>query len=382
MPLALGHARGCIWICGGTPHFMLSGAALNFELLERYKKWLSGMKYDPRTQSQYVSNAKNFCVALKDRELTEVTHFDIQDFLILKSSAGAALKTVHAVFHSLRSFFDFLNLGGLIKYAPPRLVHLRQPPESIPRVLSRSQVSRLIRAATNSRDRSLIELMYATGCRAFELAALRIGDIDLESRTARVTGKTRAPRIVVFDSRTMRTLKMYLSGRSRGYVFQTRRRVPGGSLYLWAPKRNRWKGSWFGRARVYDESHPYPGHQVVIYLGRSSRMNRREALVKFQQRKRKLNLYCLDRPSPLDTRTIRNAVRTMGLSAGLGRINPHVLRHSFATHMLDGGADIRVIQELLGHHSIRSTQIYTHVSRAKLLAIFDQCHPRGDKSGC
>ncbi|MHB8486056.1 MAG: tyrosine-type recombinase/integrase [Candidatus Acidiferrales bacterium] len=338
------------------------------------------MKYDPKTQLQYVNNAKRFCVALKDRELTEVTHFDIQDFLILKSSAGAVLKTVHAVFHSLRSFFDFLNLGGLLRYAPPRLVHLRQPSESIPRVLSRGQVSRLMRAATNSRDRALIELMYATGCRAFELAALRIGDIDLESRTARVIGKVGAPRIVVFDSRTARTLETYLHGRNRGYVFQTRRRAQGGSLYLWKPKRNRWKGSWFGRVTAYDASHPYPGHQVVIYLGRSPRMNRREALVKFKQRKRKLNLYCLDRPSPLDTKTIRNVVRTMGLSAGLGRVNPHVLRHSFATHMLDGGADIRVIQELLGHHSIRSTQIYTHVSRAKLLAIFDRCHPRGDKS--
>lgn len=339
------------------------------------------MKYHPRTQLQYVSNAKNFCVALKGRELTEVTHFDVQDFLLLKSSAGAALRTVHSVFHSLRSFFDFLNLGGLLRYAPPRLVHLRQPPEGIPRVLSRSQVSRLIRAATNSRDRTLIELMYATGCRAFELAALRIGDIDLESRTARVIGKTRAPRIVVFDSRTARTLETYLDGRNRGYVFQTRRRKPEGSLYLWKPKC-RWKGSWFGRVRVYDESHPYPGHQVVFYLGRSSRMNRTEALVKFKRRKQKLNLYCLDRPSPLDTKTIREVIRTMGLSAGLGRVNPHVLRHSFATHMLDGGADIRVIQELLGHRSIRTTQIYTHVSRAKLLAVFDQCHPRGDKSVC
>lgn len=111
-------------------------------------------------------------------------------------------------------------------------------------------------------------------------------------------------------------------------------------------------------------------------------MNRHEALVKFKQRKRKLNLHCLDRPSPLDTKTIRNVVRTMGLSADLGRVNPHVLRHSFATHMLDGGADIRVIQELLGHRSIRTTQIYTHVSRAKLLAVFDHCHPRGNKSVC
>lgn len=361
---------------------MLSGSAFNLELLERYKRWLSAMKYDPKTQLQYVGNAKRFCVALKDRELTEVTHFDIQDFLILKSSAGAALRTVHCVFHSLRSFFDFLNLGGLVKYAPPRLVHLRQPPERIPRVLSRSQVSRLTRAATNSRDRALIELMYATGCRAFELAALRIGDIDLESRTARVVGKERSPRIVVFDSRTMRTLKAYLNDRKRGYVFQGLRRRPEGSLYLWKPKRNRWKGSWFGRVTVYDESHPYPGRRAVFYLGRSSRMNRCEALAKFKQRKRKLNLHCLDRPSPLDTRTIRDITRTMGLSAGLGRVTPHVLRHSFATHVLDGGADIRVIQELLGHHSIRSTQIYTHVSRAMLLAIFDQCHPRGDKRIC
>lgn len=359
---------------------MLSGSAFNFELLERYKKWLSAMKYDPKTQLQYVSNAKRFCVALKDRELTEVTHFDIQDFLILKSSEGSALKTVHCVFHSLRSLFDFLNLGGLLRYAPPRLVHLRQPPERIPRVLSRSQVTRLIRAATNSRDRALIELMYSTGCRAFELVALRIGDIDLESRTARVVGKAGAPRIVVFNARTVRRLKTYLNGRKRGYVFQGLRKRSEGSLYLWKSKRKRSKGSWFGRVTAYDKSHPYPGRQVVIYLGRSSRMSSSEALAKFEQRKRKLNLYCLDRPCPLDARTIRDVIRTMGLSAGLGRVTPHMLRHSFATHMLDGGADIRVIQELLGHHSIRSTQIYTHVSRAKLLAIFDQCHPRGDHS--
>jgi site-specific recombinase XerD len=359
---------------------MLSGSAFNFELLQRYKKWLSDMEYDPKTQGQYVRISHEFCVSLKNRELTEVTHFDIQDFLALKSSSGAALATVHAVFYALRSFFDFLNLGGLLTYAPPRHVHLKPRPERVPRVLSRGQVLRLIRAAGNSRDKALVQFLYATGCRAFELVRLRIEDIDLESRTARVVGKLRAPRVVVFDSRTMRALKAYVKGRSRGYVFQTLRRNPEGSLYHWKEKGSR--GSWFGRAWVYTEAQPYPGRPYTFYLGRTSRMNRREALKEFMQRKQKLTLYCLDRPRPLDTRTVREDIRAMGLRAGLGRVNPHLLRHSFATHMLDGGADIRAIQELLGHRSLRSTQVYTHISRAKLLATFDRCHPRGDQALC
>lgn len=352
---------------------MLSGSADNFTLLDLYKQWLSAAQYAPKTQFEYASNVRDFCFALRDRKVTEVTHFDVHGFLVAKSKLGAAFQTLHGALTALRSFFVFPNLGGLLGDVPTRLVRLRPLPTSVPRVLNRTEVSRLIHAATNLRDRAVIELMYATGCRSCELIELKVEDIDFKSRTARVIGKGRVPRIVVFNSRSVRKLNAYLNCRNRGYVFQSLKRKPEGSVYM-----SKSRESWIGRATTYDESHPYPGRRVVFYLGSISRMNRRDALAELRRHTRKLTLECQDRPA-LGARAIRDIIRTTGFRAGLGRVSPHMLRHSFATHMLDGGADIRAIQELLGHRSLNSTQIYTHVSRVKLLAIFDKCHPRGDK---
>jgi integrase/recombinase XerC len=353
---------------------MLSGSALNLELLKRYQKWLSDIMFAPTTQFNYTKYVAAFCVFLQDREVTKVTHFDIHDFIGAKSAAGVSLTTLSYILHSLRSFFKFLGLGGIVRYAPPQIVHLKPRPETIPHIISPRQASQLINSATNLRNCALVEFMYGTGCRACEVVALRIEDIDFRSRTARVTGKMGKQRIVIFGSAAERKLKAYLRGRTQGYVFQPERRRSRGKVY-----RSGKEKAWRATVNMYDDSHPYPARPVTFYFGEKLRMTHRQACVELRRRTRDMNIDRPNRPYPLDTSCIREIIRTLGRKAKVGRVTPHILRHSFATHLLDGGADIREIQELLGHTNLNSTRIYTHVSRAKLLETFDRCHPRGDK---
>jgi site-specific recombinase XerD len=208
-----------------------------------------------------------------------------------------------------------------------------------------------------------------------EVVALRVEDIDFNSRTAYVIGKNRKRRVVIFGSVAARELKTYLNGRKQGYAFQPlARKNHGPSVWRWPKAR-----SWMGTATVYDKNHPFPGRRLSVFLGHSLRMTKLEAWADFKQRIRHLNVERPDRTRPLHTCVIETVISTLGTRAKLGRVRPYTLRHCFATHLLDGGADIRGIQELLGHNSLVTTQIYTHVSRAKLLATFDRCHPRGDK---
>lgn len=356
---------------------MVSGAALNLELLKRYQNWLSDIMYAPTTQFNYTKYVSAFCVFLRDRELTEITHFDIHDFIDAKSEAGVTLTTLGYVLCSLRNFFRFLALGGIVRYEPPQLVHLKPRPQTIPRVISPRQVLQLINSAANLRDRALIEFMYATGCRACELVALRVEDIDFGSRTARVIGKMGRQRMVIFGPAAERELKAYLRGRIQGFVFQPERRRTRGKVY-----RSGNEKGWRAQVRIYDDSHPYPSRRVSFYFGAKLRLTRGQACAELRRRTRNLNIDCLNRPYPLDTSAIRGIIRTLAARANVGRVTPHVLRHCFATHLLDGGADIREIQELLGHTNLNSTRVYTHVSRTRLLATFDRCHPRGDRKTC
>lgn len=354
---------------------MLSGTALNRELVDRYRRWLSGMEYGLRTQGNYVKYANEFCEFLKGRELTEVSHFDVRDFLTMCAKRGLTLPSVNYILYSLRSFFDFLNMGGLFRNLAPRVVELKPLPEKIPRVLSASQIAHLINAATNSRDRALAEFLYATGCRVCEVVALRVEDINFEARTARVVGKNRKHRVVIFGFLAACALKTYLNGRKHGYVFQALvRKGAGPRVWKWNRAR-----SWIGRVTVYDRNHPFPGRPMSCFLGHDLKMTKREAMAALKKRIGYLNINRPDRPRPLTTGIMQEVISTLGARAKLGRITPYMLRHAFATHMLDGGADLREIQELLGHKSLNTTQIYTHVSRSKLLATFDRCHPRGNK---
>jgi integrase/recombinase XerD len=220
---------------------------------------------------------------------------------------------------AVRSFHRFCVEEGLVRSDPSEDIGGPRVPQGIPKALSEREVEALLAAVPGDdprarRDRAILETLYAGGLRISELVGLDLGDVDLADGLARVMGKGRKERVVPLGRGARVALADYLrDGR---------------------PALQR-------RAARTD---------AVFLNARGGRLTRQGAWL---------------------------IVRTAGERAGLGgRLFPHVLRHSCATHMLDHGADIRVVQELLGHASLSTTQVYTRVSPERLRAVYDQAHPR------
>jgi len=351
---------------------MLSGKELNRELAQRYRLWLAALEYSVTTQQRYFKIVREFLDSLENREISETTAWDVRKFLIHEAGRGLKTCSVYGAFVTLRSFFDFLNLGGILTQIPLKSIRMRPPPRNPPRVPSPETILRLLAAARNLRDAALVELSYATGCRVMELINIKFGDIDFESRKILVTGKNRKSRYVVFGAKAASAVRAYLGNRTSGYLFQSAL-FQRGCVYTCSGGE-----TWVGEVSVYTQRGAR--RRVVIRLGRKSEMTFGEAWSLFKKRTQKFHITRPAKAGPMHRAVARVIFQKLSLRAGIRPVLPSTMRHCFATHMLDGGADIREIQELLGHVQLTSTQIYTHVSRKMLLETFDRCHPRG--GGC
>lgn len=352
---------------------MLSPSELNRELVKRYRFWLYEMKYSNLVVQRYPRIAGEFCDLLGNRKIETTTSWDVRTFLVRTSNQKRlGYGAIYITLAALRNFFDFLSLGGVTASLPVRAVRLRPPRRSPPPVASPGTILRLISAAKRPRDAAIVELLYATGCRAAELVKIKVEDVDFESRKIRVTGKLNKSRYVVFGSHAARALRTYLRGRKSGYLFQSAT-LQQGCIY-----KHFKDDRWIGEVGVYTDEEPLVRRRVVFRLGLKSKLSRREAWRRFRQKIRGLNIVRpMDRP--MATNTLRKIIDTLSIRAGIERITPHQIRHCFATHMLEGGANIREIQELLGHSCLTTTEVYTHVERKRMLDRFDKCHPRGNK---
>lgn len=237
------------------------------------------------------------------------------------SECGLASSSIARHLASLSSYFRFLVEIGKLKENVAELLNAPKIWERLPTVLSPSAVDRLLNAPSTEtrlgrRDRAALETLYATGCRASEVVGLRPIDLDLKAGTARCIGKGDKQRLVLLGTRARRELEAYLT---RDRPILTARRP----------------------------------ETVEIFVSRSGRPLSRMGL----------------------WRIVKNHARNAGLS-NAEQVSPHALRHSFATHMLAGGADLRVVQELLGHSSIATTQIYTRVEISRLMKTHQDFHPR------
>jgi integrase/recombinase XerC len=234
-------------------------------------------------------------------------------------AAGYAPSTIARKLASMRSFFAFGQREGWTTSNPAKPLRSPRRPRKLPKFLTGDEIARLLaapepRQAGGLRDRAILELMYSSGCRVRELVTLDDGDLDLRNATVRIRGKGRRERLGIVGSHAQTALRAWLTSRPE-------------------PKSA-------GRAG-----------------GRPLFTN------KFGGR--------------LSVRGVARLLETHLATAGLGRkASPHTLRHSFATHLLDAGADIRSVQELLGHKSLVTTQIYTHVTTSRLRDAFDKAHPR------
>ena len=240
-----------------------------------------------------------------------------------ESSRGRALAAV-------RMLFRFACREGLLPANPAAGVRSPKLPKNLPRHLRPGETEDLLEAASDDeplphRDRAMLELLYASGLRVSELAGLDWRDLDLPARVLRVLGKGGKERMVPFGKPAAAALKA-------------------------------WLGDWEEvRARLEAPNAGTTNDEEPVFLNH--------------------------RGSRLSARSVRRVVDRYTAAAGIAPgVHPHTLRHSFATHLLEGGADLRAIQELLGHSSLATTQRYTHVEIERLLAVYRQAHPRAKQS--
>jgi integrase/recombinase XerC len=255
-------------------------------------------------------------------DIQQIDHITIREYMAKLYHDSRKKSSIARKLATLRTFFKFLCREQVLEGNPARLVSSPRQEKRLPKVISIDDVVHFIETpdtetVLGKRDRAIIELLYATGCRVSELAGMNVVDIDLKNQTIRVRGKGRKERFVPFGSKAKDALSAYLLERN--------------SLLAEAPDHKR------------DANAVFLNYQGTRITTRSI------------------------------GRLIEKYVKQCALAQN---ISPHSLRHSVATHLLSAGADLRAIQELLGHARLSTTQIYTHVSIEQLMQVYDKAHPR------
>ena len=288
----------------------------------------------PRTVKAYESDLSQFLAFLERRlrrpadqiQPTEMDHHAVRGFMAELYDRGHARASSARRLAALRAFGRYLRREEEIEQEPGALVATPKLDRKMPAHLEVNEVERLLAAPDGDtllgrRDRSILELFYASGLRLSELVGLDLEDVNLSSRLVRVLGKGGKERIVPFNKNTAAALRTYLGDRE--------------SLVRRRPR------------------------------GETSRRRAVEPL------------FVNYRGGRLSSRSVDRLVRKyVAATSARHGISPHALRHSFATHLLERGADLRAIQELLGHARVSTTQRYTHVSDAQLMAAYKKSHPR------
>ncbi|MDH5485202.1 MAG: site-specific tyrosine recombinase XerD [Gammaproteobacteria bacterium] len=274
------------------------------------------------TLSAYRNDLAGFALWLggQSSALLSVTESDVQAYLAHIYEQGGKNRSAARLLSSLRRFYAWQLRENRIQLDPTALIEAPKPEKPLPKTLSEQQVEDLINAADveaalGLRDRAMLELLYATGLRVSELVGLQLGELSMDPGVVRVTGKGGKERLVPLGEEALSWLQRYLR---QGRPELMARKLPCNDVFI----TNR------GRAM---------SRQAFWYL-----------------------------------------IKRYGLKVGIdtNSLSPHTLRHAFATHLLNHGADLRVVQMLLGHTDISTTQIYTHVADQRLKSLYHQHHPR------
>ena len=310
------------------------------DALRRFVRSLEAKDASPHTRRSYETTVRAYLTWLDDRaaDWTAPGRSVLRAYLA-ELTDGHARSSVAQRLAAIRAFHRYATREGLAAGDPWGAIATPRLPRRLPRVLEVDQVERLLgaidadvrttpderlAAALALRDRALVETAYAAGLRISELAAAALGSLELRRGELRVTGKGRKERIGLLGRPAREAIETYLAdGRPE-----------------------------LARRRPEDA----PGREPTeLFLNRDG--------------------------GALGVRGLRARLERLRRIAGLPLgVSPHTLRHSFATHLLDGGADLRVVQELLGHESLATTQVYTHVSPARLRAVYREAHPRARSS--
>jgi integrase/recombinase XerD len=294
------------------------------------EEWLSWLATErgraPSTLAAYRRDARRWCAWLRERgtDLAGADTAAVEAYVADLRAGPLAPATVARAVVAVRSLHRFLADEGRAPADPGADVATPRVPAGLPKALTEDEVAALLGAvvgddAVARRDRAILEVLYGTGVRISELVGLRLGDLDLESALLRAFGKGSKERVVPVGRHAVAALVAWLG--------------PG------------------GRPTLVPEHWARRGDAEAVFLNRrGGRLSRQGAWL---------------------------VVRRWGSEVGLdGRLTPHVLRHSCATHMLDHGADLRAVQEMLGHASVSTTQVYTKVSIERMFASYRAAHPR------
>jgi len=339
----------------------------NEELAAQFTQWLVCQRYAKQTRWCYNRVLRKLLEFCGSKRFARLTHIDIRHFLSDASFRDLSQEVVRRHIWALRCFFDFLCLNDVVSEVAPRFIRPRPLKRPIPRALSEENVRKLIRASATPRNRAVIELFYSTGCRLSEIVNIKMEHIDFKNRTIRVSGKGKERR-VFFGSHAHSAILTYLNGRATGHLFQSGIPVQRGAIHQ---NGNRWYGYWLD----YRSTKTKPIRRSISLGPRS--MSRSRAWESFRRLVPNPDIGHVRKiPRPLDRSAIAQIFQQASFKAGLGKVTSHCLRHSFAAHMLDHGADVRRLQEMLGHACLVSTERYASVAAASAAKIYKSAHPR------
>jgi site-specific recombinase XerD len=345
-----------------------SYARANQELAAAFGRYLQIRGFRPSTQLAYGKSVRWLVKSLGSASIVGADRLEIRKFLGELLDRGVGSNTIRRHTASLRCFFRFLKLGGLRRGDPTLALPYRKLPGRLPRVLTIEEVDRLIAAGNSPLETAIAEFLYSTGVRLSELVTMRLEDVNFATGVARVKkGKGGKDRIVLFGSWADAALRRMIEWRppEAGFLFEAPARLGHMSVR---------SGSWIGW--FYDKSVKTSPHTRRVWIGRVS------DIPTYTQARRVFDRILAATPNykPLPARpyaggVIQRMIRQMGIRAGIGRVHPHALRRAFASHMLEGGADLRAIQDLLGHEKVTSTALYTLLSDKNLKEVHTRCHP-------
>ena len=297
------------------------------EIFNKYINYLEAERnVSPYTVRNYTTDLVNFFSFLKAKEVDSLNKVDrhvLRDYLSHLMEQGIVKASIARKLSAIRSFYHYLLREEILTTSPVADTSSPKLDKRLPSFLSIEEVNRLLEAPDLStpqgqRDRALLELLYASGLRVSELANLSLEQVNLETQEIRVRGKGSKERVVLMGKPAAKSLGVYLT---------------------------------HGRPELAGER-----ESKALFLNR------------YGQR--------------LVERRVQRILEKNANIAGIDKkVHPHMLRHTFATHLLDGGADLRVVQELLGHASLSSTQVYTHVSKSRARKVYLAAHPLAQKKG-
>jgi len=326
------------------------------------------------TITRYSQLGKDFFEHCPGLRPGEIRPRDIRAYLSWLVDRGVSEHTLQQTLSALRSIFRFAEAFEIASVSPARSVQQRRYKRSIPRPLSEEEIERLISATTNLRDKAIIEFFYSTGCRTSEAVGARLEEVSWSERTVRVVGKGDKMRLVPLSRRAIDSLSKYLDMRDTGWLFQADAKSP--RAYRLSQNR---EGFWEARWREVTQMPGGTSETRIVSrtLGKTVEMSEHQADDKIRSilSERRAEVQPVAANKPLSKCCVRVVIDRAARAAGLGHVHPHQIRHSFATHLLDHGADIFTIKEFLGHADVSTTSIYTHVSQTKMRETLERCHP-------